>query len=125
MMKPAVYLAAFLIFVAAVSAKAEIILTATLTHDQETVQGTLLTSTTGDPRPLSFGEATFVLSDDQTSLTMNATIFNIDVTERRQPPIRMTTSSPLTFMHLPCQDPMLLLFGDFSGYRLTTLVPRT
>ena len=68
---------AFLLFVG--NAKAEIIFTANLTHDQETVQGVLTTST-GEPRPLSFGQATFVLNDAQTSLTMNATIFNIDVT---------------------------------------------
>lgn len=61
------------------SARAEIIFTATLTHDQETSQGILVTST-GDPRPLSSGTATFVLNDAQTALTMNATIFDIDVT---------------------------------------------
>lgn len=66
-------------FLFAGNAKAELIFTATLTHDQETVQGNLTTST-GEPRPQSFGEATFVLNDAQTSLTMNATIFNIDVT---------------------------------------------
>ena len=66
-------------FLYAGNAKAEIIFTATLTHDQETVQGVLTTST-GEPRPQSFGEATFVLNDAQTALTMNATIFNIDVT---------------------------------------------
>lgn len=66
-------------FLFAGNAQAEIIFTATLTHDQETTQG-ILTTSTGEPRPQSFGQATFVLNDAQTSLTMNATIFNIDVT---------------------------------------------
>lgn len=66
-------------FVFAGNANAEIILSATLTHDQETVQGVLTTST-GDPRPQSFGQATFVLNDAQTALSMNVTVFNIDVT---------------------------------------------
>ena len=79
------YLAAALVMLAAAAtARAEIVFTATLTHDQETVQGAFLTST-GAPRPQSFGEATFVLSDDETSLTMSATIFNIDVTGTQTP----------------------------------------
>lgn len=61
------------------NANAEIIFTANLTHDQETVPGVLTTST-GDPRPQSFGQATFTLNDAQTALTMNVTVFNIDVT---------------------------------------------
>ena len=66
-------------FLFAGNAKADIIFTANLTHDQETTQG-MLTTSTGEPRPQSFGQATFVLDDAQTSLTMNATVFNIDVT---------------------------------------------
>lgn len=66
-------------FLFAGNANAEIIFSATLTHDQETVQGVLTTST-GDPRPQSFGQATFVLNDAQTALAMNVTVFNIDVT---------------------------------------------
>jgi hypothetical protein len=61
------------------SASADIVFTANLTHNQESTQGVLVTST-GAPRPLSFGSATFVLNDAQTALTMTATIFNIDVT---------------------------------------------
>jgi hypothetical protein len=37
-----------------------------------------LTTTTGAPRPASFGTATFVLNDAQTAMTFSATIFNID-----------------------------------------------
>lgn len=57
---------------------------ASLTHSQETVRGTLTTST-GDPRPLSFGTATFSLNAAQTELTMTVTIFNIDVTGTQTP----------------------------------------
>ena len=64
------------------SAQASIILTANLTHDQEPAPGgtTPPTTSTGAPRPLSFGHATFVLNDAQTQMTMEVTIYNIDVT---------------------------------------------
>ncbi|MGH7945865.1 MAG: VPDSG-CTERM sorting domain-containing protein [Opitutaceae bacterium] len=74
-----ILLIAALAWLAQNSASADIIFTANLTHDQETVQGALTTST-GSPRPLSFGNASFILNDAQTALTMTATIFNIDVT---------------------------------------------
>lgn len=69
------------------AAAASTIFTAKLTHDQETgVAGTTPTLTsTGDPRPLSFGHATFELNDLQTQMTMAATIFNIDVTGTQTP----------------------------------------
>lgn len=81
-MKRAAYLAALLALVAVGSANAEIIFTATLTHDQETLpQGAQpLTTSTGAPRPLSYGEATLVLNDAEDALTMTVTIYNIDVT---------------------------------------------
>ena len=84
------YLTCFAVIVllaAAFAARAEVILTATLTHDQETAPGgtTPLITSTGGPRPLSFGTATFVLNDAQTQLTMSATIFNIDVTGLQTP----------------------------------------
>jgi hypothetical protein len=66
------------------SAHASTILMATLTHDQEPGAGPLLTST-GDPRPLSFGTATFVLNDAMTQMTMLATVFNIDITGSQTP----------------------------------------
>src|SRR5262249_49540138 len=34
----------------------------------------------GDPRPLSFGTANFLLNDAGTALTFTATVFNIDFT---------------------------------------------
>jgi hypothetical protein len=63
-------------------AHAVTVFTANLTHDQESPpNGTApLTTTTGDLRALSYGFATFVLNDAQTSMTMDATIYNIDIT---------------------------------------------
>lgn len=55
---------------------------ANLTHDQETAPGGTqpLTTSTGDPRPLSFGTAQLILNDAETELSFTATIFNIDIT---------------------------------------------
>lgn len=69
---------------AATGAQADTILIANMTHSQETVQGTFVTST-GAPRPMSFGTATFFLNDAGTALTFSATIFNIDVTGSQTP----------------------------------------
>jgi len=69
------------------AARADTLLFANLTHDQEPPPaGTapFLTST-GAPRPASFGFASFVLNEAQTALTMSATIFNIDVTGTQTP----------------------------------------
>jgi hypothetical protein len=55
-----------------------------LTHAQETGGGALTTSS-GDPRPLSFGTATFTLNDAQTQMAFTATIFNIDITGTQTP----------------------------------------
>lgn len=60
-------------------AHAAIVFTATLTNAQE-VPPAFPTTTTGAPRPASFGTATFTLNDAQTALAMSVTIFNIDVT---------------------------------------------
>jgi hypothetical protein len=63
-------------------AHAQIALSANLTHDQEPPPGgtTPPTTSTGDPRPLSFGTAAFFLNAAQTELSMTVTVFNIDVT---------------------------------------------
>jgi hypothetical protein len=61
-------------------AHAATVLTANITHDQETGGATPLLTSTGSARDLSYGMATFVLNDTQTSMTMNATVYNIDVT---------------------------------------------
>jgi hypothetical protein len=54
-------------------------LTANLSNGAENPP-TVPTLTNGDPRPASFGTATFVLNDTQTSMTMTVTVFNIDFT---------------------------------------------
>lgn len=61
------------------ASQAVVLLTANLTHSQETVQGVFLTST-GAPRPMSFGTATLLINDAMTSMSFTATIFNIDIT---------------------------------------------
>ena len=58
---------------------ADVLFTASITHDQEVTQGTLVTSS-GDPRPLSYGSADFVLNHARTAFTFTATIYDIDVT---------------------------------------------
>jgi len=60
-------------------AYADTIFFANLTNSQE-VPPTVPTTSTGGPRPASFGTATFVLNDAMTALTFTSTIFNIDVT---------------------------------------------
>jgi hypothetical protein len=69
------------------ASQAAMVFTANLTHDQETGGTGLLplTTSTGGPRPLSFGTATFTLNDAQTQLAFTATIFNIDVTGAQTP----------------------------------------
>src|SRR5215207_3184012 len=70
------------------AARADVItLTANITHDQEPPPaGTTPTLTsTGAPRPLSFGTATFTLDTTALTMTFTATIFNIDVTGAQTP----------------------------------------
>jgi hypothetical protein len=69
------------------SAVAQEYFTATITHDQETgAAGTTpLITSTGDPRPLSYGMATFILNATATALSFNATVYNLDVTGSQTP----------------------------------------
>ena len=70
----------------AISAFAQTNFTANLTHDQETVQGSFVTSgPTPVPRPMSFGTANFTLSADMSQLSMTVTVTNIDVTGSQTP----------------------------------------
>ena len=86
---------AILALLAATAAHSAVIFTANLTHDQETVQGPFLTST-GDPRPQSFGTAMFILNDAMTQLSFTAEITNIDVTGSQTP----DTNDNLTAAHI-------------------------
>jgi hypothetical protein len=61
------------------AAQAVTFLTAELTNDQE-VALVVPTTTTGDPRPASFGSATLTIDDAETSMSWTATVFNIDFT---------------------------------------------
>ena len=75
---PSALLAATFALTLSASAQASTIFFAHLTNSQE--PGNIVpTTSTGDPRPASFGIAFFELNDAMTQLTMNATIFNIDV----------------------------------------------
>ncbi len=70
-------LLAFLLF--ASGADADTFLTATISDSQENPP-TTPTTTIGDPRPASFGSASFILNDAHTFMTFSATVFNIDFT---------------------------------------------
>lgn len=69
---------------ASTGARADTFLFAELTNSQENPP-TNPTTSTGAPRPASFGTATLVLNDAMTALTFSATIFNIDVTGTQTP----------------------------------------
>jgi len=87
MIHPRVALLATLVLLGASTAgNAVTIFTATLTNGQENPP-TVPTLSTGGPRPASFGTAVFVLNDDQTQMTMTATIFNIDFTGTQSPDV--------------------------------------
>lgn len=62
------------------SARADLILHANLTNSAENPPAISPTTSTGAPRPTSFGTADFVLNTAQTALTFTATVFNIDFT---------------------------------------------
>jgi len=83
----AVALLAFAALAAPTGARAQAFFSANLTHDQEPPPAgtTPLVTSTGDPRPLSFGNATLVLNEAETALSMTATIYNIDVTGTQTP----------------------------------------
>ena len=61
------------------AAQAVTTLTARLTNNQET-SPVVPTTTEGDLRPVSFGNATFEINDAMTSMSWTATVFNIDFT---------------------------------------------
>lgn len=61
-------------------AYADTLFFADLTNAQENPPATPTTTSTGSPRPVSFGTATFVLNSAMTAMTFSATVFNIDFT---------------------------------------------
>jgi len=64
--------------------QAATILVANLTNLQENPP-TVPTTSTGAPRPASFGMAMFMLNDAMTAMTFSAAVFNIDVTGSQTP----------------------------------------
>src|SRR5262245_41719879 len=66
-----------LILIMAGRPQASLILIANLTNSGETPP-TNPTTVGGQPRPVSFGTAMFVLNDAMTQMTFTATVFNID-----------------------------------------------
>src|SRR5215831_13134021 len=85
---------------AAACAHASVMLTANLTTSQENPPTNPVTST-GAPRPIPFGTASFVINDAMTSMTFTATIFNIDVTGSQTP----DTNDNLTAAHIHAAAP--------------------
>src|SRR6476620_2341524 len=70
-------LAGAIVLAASTSAEASITINVNLTTGQETIP-IVPTTTTGAPRPIAFGNATFVINDAMTAMTMFVTVFNID-----------------------------------------------
>ena len=91
---------ALLAMTAAGSAPAATIFTADLTNFQEPFPVDP-TTTTGDPRPRSFGTASFTLNDAGTALTWTATVNNIDVTGTQT----ADTNDNLTVAHIHAPAP--------------------
>lgn len=77
------------------AAQAVTVLTAHLTNDQET-SPVVPTTDGGAPRPVSFGNATFVIDDAMTSMSWTATVFNIDFTGTQTPDL----NDNLTVAHI-------------------------
>ena len=91
-----------------------IILGANITHDQEPPPAgtTPPTTSTGAPRPLSFGTATFTLDTTALTMTFTATIFNIDVTGSQTP----DTFDNLVAAHIHAPAPVGMNAGVRWGF---------
>src|SRR5215203_3068530 len=83
MLRPCLAILGSLMFLVSTSTHA-LLLMANLTTTQENPPA-IPTTTTGAPRPLSFGTAVFELNDAMTAMTFTATIFNIDFTGTQTP----------------------------------------
>ena len=106
-------LATFAVFLlASTSVRADIVLFANITNSQEFPPLGPLTTSTGAPRPTSFGTATFVLNDARTALTFTATIFNIDVTGTQTP----DTNDNLVAAHIHAPAPVGFNAGVRWGF---------
>jgi CHRD domain-containing protein/PEP-CTERM motif-containing protein len=70
------------------------------------------TTTTGAPRPIPFGTAIFVLNDTMTALSMDVTVFNIDVTGSQTP----DTNDNLAAAHIHAGSGTTPTFGVVWGF---------
>lgn len=80
-----VLLVSFVMLAGSAKASAETIFLATLTNAQEVPPAVPTLTSTGAPRPVSFGSAIFTLNDTMTALTFAASIVNIDITGSQTP----------------------------------------
>src|SRR5678815_827958 len=81
---------------AVANAQADTLFLADLTNAQENPPAIPTTTSTGGPRPASFGTATFVLNSAKTAMTFSSTIFNIDFTGSQTPDL----NDNLTIAHI-------------------------
>lgn len=93
------FVVALMLGLMSASIQADTVFVANMTNAQEpqTPVPVIPTTSTGAPRPVSFGTATFVLNDAQTALTMTATVFNIDINTLQTP---NDTNDNLTAAHI-------------------------
>src|SRR5689334_12474211 len=77
-------IASSVVLITGASANAQTTLSANLTNSQENPP-TNPTLSTGGPRPVSSGTATFTLNASSTSMTFSVTVFNIDFTGSQTP----------------------------------------
>jgi hypothetical protein len=95
-LRPTLFLMSVVVMLfAGTGAQADTILFADLTNSQENPPA-FPTTSTGGPRPASFGTATFALNDAMTAMTFSSTIFNIDFTGFQTPDI----NDNLTVAHI-------------------------
>lgn len=101
---------------------------ASLTPGQEVTAPSFTTGpgAGGDPRPMSFGDATLVLSADMSTLSMTINIFNIDITGDQTPNL----NDNLANAHIHAPDPpganAPVVWGFFGGpFNDTNQVPAT
>jgi hypothetical protein len=98
----AIFLACLPLFAAAQAGAAILHYRANITHAQEVGTGAIpLTTSTGAPRPLSFGKGDFFIDTTLHMMTMTVTIFNIDVTGSQTP----DTFDNLTNAHIHAPAP--------------------
>jgi hypothetical protein len=77
---PAILAACLLVLAFSDRSSASILVIADLTNRQAALIPPVPTTSTGDPRPASFGTGVFEVNDEMTAMTFTLTAFNIDFT---------------------------------------------